>query len=250
MIDCSWASRLSQYECSPVRDLHGSAALQIGTPFTTLGDSPIVLYLAEQQPDKVLISDNGDMLSHLAGCGVDLSHGNRFNKLRDLVKPFGLTLTTRGDFSALASQSEAPYHFAQAVSGLLAVSSWASATLNERPEPHDLAAEAEPFILARDPGAILIRRRSVLGASNSMHEFAFQHGSDLIDVIPPKPARTGASLRKAGDVQNGPAGLDLFPLIIVDDRAEPDKANHEIAILTSLTRAMPMTRLIENARPH
>jgi hypothetical protein len=244
MIDCNWARQLSRYDCREVKSLHGEAALEIGTPFSLLDGTAIVLYVIPAPGDSLVISDNGDTLMHLSGIGVDVSHGARLNKLRDVVQPFGMTLTNQGDFRVLARAPQAAFSFAQAVSAMLAVSNWASGQINEKPELHDLAAEAEPFIVARNPNALLIRKKSVMGASNTMHEFAFQHGSDLIDVIPPKASRTGASLRKAGDVQNGPMGMDLHPLIIVDDRTDHDKAEHEIAILGSLTRAMPMSRLM------
>jgi len=246
MINCNWAHRLTRYDCREVKDLHGGPALEIGTPFSLIDGSPIVLYVGGTSNDQVLISDNGDTLVHLSGMGVEFSHGARFNKLRDVVSTFGLTLTSHGDFRVLAREEHAAFTFARAVSALLAVSNWASEQVNEKPEVHDLAAEAEPFILARNPSAYFQRKRVVVGASSTMHEFAFQHGTDLIDVIAPKPSRTGASLRKAGDVQNGPLGMDLHPLIIVDDRSEPEKASHEIGILGSLTRAMPMSRLMAN----
>lgn len=244
MIDCAWAHSLSRYVCREVNDLHGGSALEIGTPFSLVDGSAIVLYLGSAADDSVLISDNGDTLTHLSGCGVELDHGARLNKLRDVVEPFGMTLNSLGDFRILARTSEAPFHFAQAISAMLAVSGWASEQLHERPGKVDLAAEAEPFILARNPNLPVFRNQSVMGASNTLHEFAMVHGRDLIDVIPPKASRTGASMRKAGDVQNGPFGDEYEPLIIVDDRQDAEKAAHELAILGSMTRAMLMTRLM------
>ncbi|WP_176947583.1 DUF1828 domain-containing protein [Variovorax sp. NFACC27] len=243
MINCVWAHTLSRYDCREVKDLHGGTALEIATPFSLIDGSPIVLYIAEES-QQLLISDNGDTVMHLSGLGLDIDHGARLNKLREVVSPFGLTLSRVGDFRTLVQPERAPFSFAQAVSGLLAVSQWANAQMNEKQPGHDLAAEAEPFIIARNPNAYFQRHAQVSGASGSVHEFAFRHGSDLIDVIPPKATSCGTALRKAGDVQNGPAGMDLHPLVIVDDRAFPDRAQHEIGILGAFTRAMPMTRLM------
>jgi len=44
-------------------------------------------------------------------------------------------------------------------------------------------------------------------------------------------------MRKAGDVQNGPFAEIAMPLIIIDDRVEPDRALIEIGNLASVTRA-------------
>jgi|GEM_PF-2553715 len=244
MINCTWAHTLSRYDCREVNDLHGGAALEIATPFSLIDGSPIVIYIL-QESQQLRISDNGDTIMHLSGMGLDIEHGARLNKLREVVAWFGLTLSKSGDFCALVPPDRAPFAFAQAVSGLLAVSQWANAQLHEKTPIHDLAAEAEPFIVARNPLAYFQRHPQVSGASGSMHEFAFRHGNDLIDVIPPKATSCGSALRKAGDVQNGPAGMDLHPLVVVDDRKDPERARHEIGILGAFTRAMPMTRLMQ-----
>ena len=244
MISCTWAHALSRYDCREVNDLHGGTALEVATPFSLIDGSPIVLYIL-QESQQLRISDNGDTLMHLSGLGLDIEHGARLNKLRDVVSFFGLTLSKAGDFCRLVQQDQAPFAFAQAVSGLLAVSQWANSQLNEKAPAHDLSAEAEPFIIARNPTAFFQRQPHVSGASGSMHEFDFRHGNDLIDVIPPKASSSGAALRKAGDVQNGPAGMDLHPLVIVDDRKDADRAQHEIGILGAFTRAMPITRLMQ-----
>ena len=51
-------------------------------------------------------------------------------------------------------------------------------------------------------------------------------------------------MRKAGDVQNGPFAGHYMPLIIVDDRKDPDRAASEIGILGSVTRAQAASELI------
>ena len=109
----------------------------------------------------------------------------------------------------------------------------------------DIVAELEPYIIARAPDAAFKRNPQVKGASGSLHQFDFQHGTDLIDVISAHPTATGAAMRKAGDVQNGPFAEHLSPLIVVDDRTDPDRAMNEIGILGSVTRAMPASRLTQ-----
>jgi hypothetical protein len=80
--------------------------------------------------------------------------------------------------------------------------------------------------------------------SNTVHTFDFLHGQDLVDVVPPAPQSIGSVMRKVGDVLNGPFIEHMKPLIIVDDLSQPENAAHEIGILSSLTRAMPLTRLM------
>lgn len=246
MIDCDWATALTRYDCRPVKGLHGESALEIATPFSLPGGAPLVLYIVEHGT-HVLISDNGDTLFHLAGIGIDVSHGMRLRGLRELVGPYGITLDTKGDLRALVLPAQAPYHFARAVTGLIAVAAWAAEQVDAEIEEVDLISEAIPYIVARDPEAELVRWQKVKGATSTTYSFDVRHGRDLIDVIGPAAQSTGGVLRKVADVQNGPFLNGWRPLIIVDDRKHPVKARHEIGILGGITRAQSFTKLMESA---
>ena len=132
------------------------------------------------------------------------------------------------------------------VSGLLLVADWAAQQLgDDEKSPPDLAAELEPYIIARQPGAEHRRNVKVLGASNTEYEFDMQHGRDLIDVIPAHQTSTAFAMRKAGDVQNGPFIPGLAPLFIVDDRKDRNRAMSEISILGAITRAVPASQIMQ-----
>jgi hypothetical protein len=242
MLTCNWANALTRYDCHPVRGLRGESGLEIATPFALPGGSPITLYLIEEGT-QILISDNGDTLFSLSTQGVDVFHAARIRSLRELATEFKVTLSPSGDFRVLSTPDQASRAFATAVSSLLAVSRWASKQMKQAAVETDLAAEAEPYIVARDPSAQLIHHPKILGASRAEHVFAFQHGNDLIDVISPYARSTGTVMRKVGDVVNGPFVEELSPLIIVDDRVHPDRAAAEIGIIASISRAQPFTSL-------
>lgn len=245
-MNCEWAQALTRYDCRRVRDLSGGEALEIGTPFSLHDGAAIVLYVLAHGNHQI-ISDNGDTLAHFGGMGLDVWKAARQRTLRKLVEPYGLALEPRGDLRTLTQPEHAPFAFAQAISGILVLASWAAQQLGAHATRHDLAAVAEPYIVARNPGVPLLRRKQVPGASNTVHTFDFLHGQDLIDVVPPAPQSTGGVMRKVGDVLNGPFIENMKPLVIVDDRIQPEKAAHEIGILSSLTRAMPLTRLMARA---
>lgn len=243
MLNCNWAKSLTHYDCRQVDDLYGERALEIGTPFSLHDGSAIVLYVA-QHGDHVLISDNGDTLMHLSGAGLDVWHHTRQKAIRDRAAPHGVTLNDSGDLRCLAQAGQAPFAFARAITGVLAVANWACEQAKEAPVAHNLAAEAEPYIIARNPDWRFERRMHVLGASRTDYVFDFLHGPDLIDVIGPTGQATGWAMRKVGDVQNGPFADGMLPLVIVDDRSVPILAAQEISILGSITRAMPLSELM------
>jgi hypothetical protein len=175
--------------------------------------------------------------------GYDIWHGSRMKGLREHAQAHRLQLTAKGELTMLARPEHAPAAFAQAMSGMIAVSAWIAERLQQRAEEVDLVAEMQPYIIARNPSATFVLHPKVKGASRTVHEFDMRHGGDLIDVIPANANSTGSAMRKAGDVQNGPFSPEASPLIIVDDRREPARAANEIGILASVTRAMAVSTL-------
>ncbi|GAB3392388.1 DUF1828 domain-containing protein [Massilia agri] len=242
MLNCNWANALTRYDCRQVRGLNGSIGLEIGTPFSLPGGAAINLYLMPVG-DHVVISDNGDTLMHLSGLGIDVWKPSRIRSLREEMSSHAMTLTDDGDFRLISSQEKSAWNFANAVSSLLAVNHWALQQLKAAPNEHDLPAEAEAYIVARDPSAYFEKNPKVKGASRAEHRFDFQHGDDLIDVITPHGISTGMSMRKVGDVINGPFVGQRSPLIIVDDRFDPIRAESEMGMISSIARTQPFSSL-------
>lgn len=244
MLNCDWARSLTKYDCREVRGLDGASGLEIGTPFSLPDGSAVNLYVMPAG-SHILISDNGDTLMQLSALGIDAWSAARMRSLRETVGPHNVTLSEAGDFRMLALPANAAFCFAQTVTALLAINFWAHAQLKIEPRELNLAAEAEPYIVARNPIEKLIRNPKIRGASRTEHVFDFQHGGDIIDVIAPQPISTGSVMRKVGDVSNGSFADDLSILVIVDDRVDPVRAESEMGILASIVRTMPFSRLTQ-----
>lgn len=245
MLHCEWAKSLTRYDCNSIKALDGAPCLEIGTPFSLPDGSAINLYITETQHGHIKISDNADTLFQLGGMGLDVWHPSRMAALRTLLGRHNVQIGTQGDAHTFSPPRHASSAFALTITALLAVSAWAGEQLGDiGPAVVDIVAELEPYVIRRNPEAIFKRMPLVKGASNSEHQFDIQHGMDLVDIIRPNPNATGSAMRKAGDVQNGPFAEHLMPLIIVDDRTDPERAMNEIGILASITRAMPASRLM------
>lgn len=242
MLNCQWAKSLAKYDCRSVRTKHGEDGIEVGTPFSLPGGGAVNLYLLPEG-GLVRITDNADTLFQLNGLGLDVWNARRLKALRDSAAQWGLTIGEAGDLYVLARPEQAPWFFARAISGLIGLGAWATAQLNAEPSEQDLAAEAEPYLVAWRAALPLTRKVKVKGASRNEYVFDFQQGSDLIDVISAYPASTGAAMRKVGDVTNGPFAEGLNPLIIVDDRPSPKQAAQEQQILGSIARVMMFSRL-------
>ena len=217
--------------------------MEVGTPFSLPDGSAINVYLSNLG-NHVLLSDNGDILFQLNGMGIDIWQPMRLKGIRDLALRHNIHLSENGDFRVISKSENTSSAFALMISGLLAVSHWAGDHLNIESEEHDIVSEAEPYIIARNHNLICKRKVRIQGASKAIHEFDFQHGNELIDVISPSAVATGGVMRKIGDVVNGPYADDTTQLIIVDDRFDPFRAENEMGILASIVRTQPFTELI------
>jgi hypothetical protein len=242
MLNCNWVRALTAYDCRPVRTKHGEAGLEVGTPFSLPGGAAVNVYLIETG-NHIRLTDNADTLFQLGGLGLDVWGAGKHRALRDVSLKNGLAMGEDGDLFLLSNPQHAQWHFAKFVSGLLAVGTWARDQMAIEHPPRDLAAEAEPYLVAWRPTVELKRHVKVQGASRVRHQFDFQMGPDLIDVISAHPNATGGAMRKVGDVINGPYADAVKPLIILDDRTDPAQADSELRILSSFTRVMTFTRL-------
>ncbi len=245
-MNCDWLKTASAFDCVPVRGLHNERGIEIGTPFCYADGTAIVLY-AMEEADRILLSDNGELLAHLVTVGIQT--GRRVSTLRERVACFGLTLSEKGDVRALVPANQGPYMLATAISAMLSVAEWEREQLGLDEQTQNLAEEAEILLREWKPGATLERRPKIKGQSKREHTFDFLLDGEYIDVIPPNHAATGATMRKAGDVKNSPylAGREIR--VIVDDRRDPDRADVERQILGSLVKAMTLTKLQGLAKP-
>lgn len=246
-MNCDWLKTATAFDCVPIRGLHGEQGVEIGTPFSYADGSAIVLYALEQG-DRILLSDNGEMLAHLEAVGLQPG-GRRLTMLRDRLAPFGLTLGEQGEVRVLVPMNQGAHLIALAISGLLSVAEWEREQLGLDEQTQNLADEAEILLREWKPNAPLERRPKIKGQSKREHGFAFLLDGEYIDVIPANHTATGATMRKAGDVKNSPylAGREIR--VVIDDRRDPDRADVERQILDSLVKAMTLSRLQALARP-
>ena len=138
-MNCDWLKTATAFDCVPVRGLHGERGVEIGTPFSYADGSAIVLYALEEG-DRILLSDNGEMLAHLEAVGVPV--GRRVATLRDRVARFGLTLGDQGDVRVLVPAEQGAHMLATAISGLLSVAEWEREQVGLDEQTQNLAEEA------------------------------------------------------------------------------------------------------------
>lgn len=241
-MNCRWLINNLGYECRPVPALHaGVTALEVDTPFSFSDGEAIGFYLVETGA-TVRISDNGDTLSHLSGMG--LSHnGNRYKSIRERVKTHGLELSAGGELFALSPSAGAERLIANYITALLSIAAYEREALTMPESADDFVSTVESALRIWKPSESLIAGPRIKGLSHHEYRFDLLYGHRLIEALAPRPASTGAILRKAGDVLNGPFAENYSVLAIIDDRYEPERAETEMEIIASMTEAMLYSRI-------
>lgn len=147
-----WLKTASAFDCVPIQGLRNERGVEIGTPFSYADGTAIVLY-AMEEGDRILLSDNGEMLAHLATVGIQTSR--RLASLRERVDRFGLTLTAKGDVRALVPTDQGAHMLATAISAMLSVANWERDLLGLDEQTRNLADEAETLLREWKPGAAM-----------------------------------------------------------------------------------------------
>lgn len=233
------------YQCAArnVGALHG---LEIAAPLCFRDGRPVVFYLLEDG-ERITLTDEGATLFHLANTGLPFEDRRAWRPIRDRAERWGTQIAEDGSIEAVALREHVPAAFARFMAAMSAIIDWERENQGLPQEAAWLADEAEIYLRAWKPQAMIERDREVSGLTGRPYQFDFYIDGELIDVIAPQANAVGAILRKAADVGRAPGMEAVKLLTIVDDRRDQARAKQEIEILGSQLRAMPMTRLIQVA---
>ena len=240
-MNCQLIANKFAFDCTPLLTVRGEEAFELGTPFSFADGAAINVY-AIPHGNTLELTDNGDTMLHLTSMGMAAWHKSKQAALLRGIEPHGLTFTEQGEIKAYGKVEQAALLIAQFISGILAVAQIERTALGVPDRADNLADEVEMLLISWKPKLTLARTPHVKGISGHEYVFDFMFGDELVDVLVPHHSATGGIMRKLGDVLSGPGQHKA--LVIVDDRAEPERAETELQIITMLARAMPLSKLI------
>jgi len=240
-MNCEWLKTAAAFNCVPVTGVHGEAGIEISTPFSYADGTAIVLYALEQG-EHILLSDNGDMLSHLSSAGITIS-GGRISRLKEKLAVHNFFMGEDLDVRAIFPKSQSAHMLASGITALLSIAEWEQEHLTLSEKTRNIVEEAEILLRQWKPGHALERLPKIKGQSNNLYSFDYLIDGEFIDIVVPNHTATGAVMRKAGDIKNSPylAGREIR--IIIFDLDEPGKAEGERQIIGSLAKAMLYSKL-------
>jgi hypothetical protein len=237
-MNCSDFESLLGMRCNPVAD-----AIEIITPFTFQDGNGIEIY-ARSHSSQVHFFDDGTTLFHLNNVGIHLNDKRNLAPLKAIADTHGVALADDGVFELLCNKDTAPKGFASFVSAILGIADWERKQSGVSQDNSLFIEEVAMHLTAWKKDTPLLRKPTAKGFSGRTLEFDFQFGDQYIDAVLPHANSTGAELRKAVDLNNGPLGSKNGFLLIVEDRKSPLNAKQEIEILSRVATAWPMSQLI------
>ncbi len=247
-MNCEWLKEAAAFNCVPVRGIHGEAGIEIGTPFSYADGTTIVFYALEHG-EHILLSDNGDMLSHLSAVGIKTSSG-RILRLKEKLAAHNFFMGENMDVRAIFPKNQSAHMLASGISAMLSIAEWEHEHLVLSDKNRSIVEEAEILLREWKPGHNIERSPKIKGQSKNSYSFDYLLDGEYIDIIVPNHTATGAVMRKAGDVKNSPYldGRDIR--VIIFDADEPARAEGERQIIGSIAKAMLYSKLEHLARSH
>ncbi|MCI2809356.1 DUF1828 domain-containing protein [Eoetvoesiella caeni] len=240
-MNCDWLKDAAAFNCVPVRGINGEAGIEIGTPFSYADGTAIVFYALEHG-DHVLLSDNGDMLSHLSSVGINVS-GNRMAHLKEKLAAHNFFMGDGLDVRAVFPKAQSAHMLASGISAMLSIAEWEHEHLALSERNRNIVEEAEILLRQWKPGCAIEKSPKIKGQSKNKYSFNYLIDGEYIDIIVPNHTATGAVMRKAGDIKNSPYLNGREIRIVIFDADEPERAEAERQIIGSLAKAMLYSQL-------
>lgn len=247
-MNCNWLTNNLGFECREVKTLRHESALAVDTPFSFTDGEAIGFYLVHHNA-ALRVTDNGDTIAHLINMGLGYQDARRWSALRHRAEAHGLALSKEGEIYAVGPANSPDTLASHYLAGVLAIVEHERESLAAPTDVNVFAEEVEMLLRAWKPTSPIHRHPKVRGLSSKMHTFDFEVDNLLVDAISPHALSSGSLLRKAGDLASGPDAESYEIMAIIDDRHDPEAAQVERNIVSSLVKAALYSRLEEKLHP-
>lgn len=233
--------------CFPLND-EGSLAM-ISTPFTFEDGDGVPVYI-EKVPGHVRFFDDGGVVMHFLGRGLTLDSGRKTRFLKTIAQHNGATFNEDGELEVWAPEAQANMAFAKYMATVLGLVSWEREQQGTSTDISFFIEEVAMCLKAWKPADELVEGPEFTGISGHAYRFDFQQGSDIVIAISPHPLSVSAALKKMVDVISAPFNQNISLTVVLDDRAQPDQAKSEGAVLGAVAGVLMMSKLEHLASVH
>jgi len=241
---CSQISSLIGISCHPLTD-DGDVAM-IDTSFAFEDGAGIPVYV-EKVGEHVRFFDDGGVILHLRGRGVNLDDNRKTRFIKSLAEPVGVTLSDMGELEIWANAKDSPSAFAKYISAMLALVRWEHDQIGVGTDMTLFIGEVAFCLRALKPGAELIEEPEYRGISGHVYKLDFNFDGSAVIAISTHPNSVSSAAKKLLDIRGAEENSGLKVLVVIDDRPDEEGAKNEGRILDSVANVWMMSRLEKQA---
>src|SRR4051812_19403958 len=156
-MNCLALARLTSWECSKQRTPHGDEVTTL-TPPVSFWDGTVVPVFLFERGAQVEITDDGGLLEHLHVSGFKIGADARRRKaLEKAVGRWHALFTSESELQVLCKADNLAHGLQRYLGALFAVAQWEAENAGKPVDNAVLMAEAEFYLLALNPNAVVAR---------------------------------------------------------------------------------------------
>lgn len=242
---CQQLHILTGFECMPLTD-DGSLAC-IFTPFR-FGDGDAFALYAEQAGGQLRFFDDGEVLLHFMGRGMQMHDQRRTKFIRAAGEPHGVHLNDDGILEIWTTSEDAPRAFAGFLSAVAAIAAWERDHQGAHIDAVQFVQEVEQLLRAWRPESSLTESPEFRGITGQTYALDLMFEGRPVAAVSAHHSSVGGALRRLIDIKSLPLNADLDILVVIDDRTDSVAADREAKVLNAVAKVMPMTTLEMHAR--
>lgn len=227
------------FYCTEVTTPRNEQCTYISTPFALAHGKPLDLYVIERGAD-VVITDDGFSIAEMLSSGINLTDLRSWKGIADIARRYGYDLEESGAITVRKPSAEAD-RWLQAAIGLLAeLVAWEAERIAAKDTDMSFHDAVETVLRQHKLNKPVTMGANVLLGGRT-YDFDFKWGETYVDVVGISRHSVNAKLRKAVEIKLSESD-DAPMLFIVDDRADPLRAQEDCKVLTLHSQAVPFTR--------
>ncbi|MGC4395817.1 DUF1828 domain-containing protein [Hydrogenophaga sp. T2] len=242
---CDKLTNLLGYDCLPLSD-SGQVAL-VHTPFKFEDGASLPVFI-EFVNGQVRFFDDGATLRHFMGRGVKIENRKHTAFLTNIANAHQAVFSESGEIETWASMESAPVAFSRFLSSMLAIAAWEKGQEGEDTDTSIFVQEVAIALRAWKPTADLTFEPPFEGITKKSYKLDFLLDGRPVVAVGSHQNSVSSLLHKLVDIHNLPENRGFDPLVVIDDRRDPEAADKESKVLQSLATVMPFSSLERQSR--
>lgn len=237
---CDHLTNLLGFECFPLSE--GGEIAIVHTPFQ-FEDGDALPVFVEVVNGHVRFFDDGATLRHFIGRGVRIENRKHATFLTNIAACHNAAFTETGEIEAWATLEKASQAFATYLCSMLAIASWEKDQEGQDTDTSVFVEEVAMAIKAWKPNASISLDPVFEGITSRKHKLDFLVDGRPVVAVGTHHNSVSGLLHRLVDIHGNPQNQAFDPLVIIDDRSDPQAATKEAKIIQAVATVMPFTSL-------